>query len=174
MSWKIVQRLFLALGAAGTVVLVFSAFLAIWDLFDINTYWRSLASILVIVFTALVCAGTAQLLEKYEAPALAGGALPGTPKSNLPAILRNSAGMVIVCIFFLHGIFGFFAVWNSQDDIFMRLVLSGFTFLLGLLVLVAITGYMQYGRKQTESIYGGLYVLIIILFILILFGIARL
>lgn len=170
-----VQRFFLGLGAAGTVILVFSAFLAIWDVFDINAYWRSLASILVIVFTALVCAGTAQLLEKYETPALAGGMSPGGgPKSNLPAVLRNSAGMVIICIYFLHGIFGFFAVWNSHDDIFMRLVLSAFTFLLGLLVLVAITGYMQYGRKQTESIYGGLYVLIIVLFVLILFGIAGL
>lgn len=175
MEWKIIQRFFVAVGAAGAVILVFSAFLAIWDLFDISTYWRSLASIFVLVFTSLVCAGTAQLLEKYEMPKLApstGGELDTSQqKSSLMGTLRNAAGMLIIGIFFLHGIYGFFAVWNSYDDIFPRVVLSGFTFILGLLVLTAITGVMEYGRKRAERIYTGLYPLIVILFIIILIGI---
>lgn len=178
MTWKIIQRFFFAIASAGTVILVFSAFLAIWDLFDLATYWRSLGSILVLVFTSLVCAGTAQLLEKYEVTTLSPqgeDALMAQGAGNsLAKTLRNSAGMVIISIFFLHGIFGFFAVWNSHDEIFMRVVLSGFTFILGLLVLTAITGIMEYGRKKAEDIYGGLYGLIIVLFVLILLGMTAL
>jgi hypothetical protein len=176
MNWKIVQRGFYAAGGAGTVILVFSAVLAIWDVFDIDTYWRALASIGVLIFTALVCAGTAALLEKFEkAPSGIDSALsPVEAGAAMWGSLRNAAGMFVISIFTLHGIFGFYAVWSSMDNLFMRAALSALTFFVGLLILIAFANAMQYGQKQASQHNSGLYVMLAFLTVALILGVSTL
>lgn len=169
------QRGFYIAGAAGTVVLIFASILAIWDVYDLSTYWRSLSSVGVLIFTVLVCGGTAGLLQKYEQPLKA---MPTSPEEQAAVVqhavlgvVRNIAGSFVIFLFLIHGIFSFFAVWNSHDELFMRAVLSAATFLLGLLVLVAITGAMQFGQKRSQEIGGNVYALIVLLFFLIVIGV---
>ena len=175
MNWKAAQRLFYVAGGAGTVILIFSAILAIWDVFDLNTYWRALASIGVLIFTALVCAGTAALLEKHENTSpVSGTGLPGeqpAPRASVWSSLRNAAGVFVISIFALHGVFGMYAVWNSHDNLFMRAILSSLTFFVGLLILLAFSNAMQYGAKQAQQQNSSLYGMLVVLVAILIFGV---
>ena len=175
MTWKTVQRLFYGIAAAITIILIFGALFAIWEVVDLDEYWRMLAGLAVLVFTALVCGITAHTLEKtsdqyVEQLASGEGDVTGSQNTMLMR-LRNYAGGILILVFLGHGLLGFGAVLNSHDDIFSKLLLSVLTFIIGYFVLSLIIDAIQFGYKKTVHKSGnttGLVVLVVILLVILL------
>lgn len=173
-NWKKTERTFYVLAGAVTVIMIFAALLAIWGVYDISLYWRSLVALGVALFTMAVCAGTASLLGKYNAIEVsAGGSVDayGRGQQSVWGQLRDGAGAFIIFAFLLHGVFAFFAVWNSHDHLFWKSVLSAIVFLAGFLILAALTNILQYGYKSYTK-KGDLNSVVVLVVILAIFAIS--
>lgn len=171
MTWKTVQRFFYGIAAVITIILIFAALFAIWEVVDLDEYWRMLSALGVLVFTCLVCGVTAHTLEKTMdeyTDRLAAGAGDVTGSNNTVLMkLRNYVGGFLILVFLGHGLLGFAAVLNAHDDIFGKLVLSILTFVIGYFVLSLIIDAIQFGYKKTIKKTNGNSGLIILLIVLL-------
>lgn len=173
MTWKTVERFFYGAAAVATIILIFGALFAIWEVVELDEYWRMLAGLSVLVFTGLVCGVTAHTLEKtmdeYTNQLASGsGDVTGSNHTVLMR-MRNWAGGVLILIFLGHGLLGFAAVLNSHDDIFGKLLLSVLTFVIGYFVLSLIIDAIQFGYKKTlnrSNNNSGVIILIVVLLVL--------